>query len=299
MVPSVDGDFGRNPCGSKYSAFDAVNRAVWSRDALIFADADTWTDRGERNAISSVADEVRGEPILDVGVGAGRSTWLLRMLSPRYTAVDYTPEMVELCRRLHPDVDVRIGDARDLAEFADESFAFVTFSCNGIDAVDHEDRERVLAEFSRVLRPDGLVLFSTMDKDGADYLRPPWRPGDHRDMAHLVRFALALPRNMGRYRRSYVNWFRLRRRSADHSEWAIAPLAAHDYGLLVHYTTVREQARVMRRLGFDVVAMYSDRGEIIDQERSRAASVCFHTVARKRSSNRAQPIEGTASDQSG
>lgn len=280
------------------SVLDALNRQVWSRDAQIFVDADTWTDRGERNAMLSIADEVRGEPILDVGVGAGRSTWLLRMLSRRYTAVDYTPEMVEICARLHPGVDVRLGDARNLVDFADESFALVTFSCNGIDAVDHDDRDRVLSEFFRVLRPGGLILFSTMDKDGTDYLRPPWLPGPHRDLAHVIRFVLAAPRNLGRYRRTYANWFGLRRRGADHGEWAIAPLPAHDYGLLVHYTTVGEQARVLARLGFEVVAMYSDRGEIIEYGRPRTASVCFHTVARKRGSARKQGVQRERSHQS-
>lgn len=263
------------------TGLDDVNRRIWSRDAEIFAADDSWTDRGERNALLAIADEIRNQPLLDVGVGAGRSTWLLRLLSSRYVAVDYTPEMVELCRRIHPGVDVRVADARDLSQFADGSLGFVMFSCNGIDAVGHADRAEILREFFRVLRPGGLLLFSTMDRAGRAYLSPPWRLGPHRDLVHFGRFVALLPRNLKRYCRSYPNWFRLRRRSEDHGSWAIAPLSAHDYGLLIHYITVAEQARVVRELGYEVLDMYADNGQRIDPEEPREVGVCFHTVARR------------------
>ena len=40
------------------------------------------------------------------------------------------------------------------------------FSNNGIDAVDHEGRERILAEARRVLEPGGTFYYSTLNKDG-------------------------------------------------------------------------------------------------------------------------------------
>jgi SAM-dependent methyltransferase len=60
-----------------------------------------------------------------------------------------------------PDVRFLEGDARDLSMFDAASFDVVLFSFNGIDAVDHEDRRRILREVRRVLRPEGVFYFSS------------------------------------------------------------------------------------------------------------------------------------------
>lgn len=40
-----------------------------------------WIDTGERILVNRIADEVRSQPILDIGVGGGRTAWMLRPLS--------------------------------------------------------------------------------------------------------------------------------------------------------------------------------------------------------------------------
>lgn len=132
-------------------------------------------DLGERASLLSVASAVRETPILDVGAGGGRTTLLLRLLSDDYVAIDAAPNMVALFRQRYPDVDVRLGDARDLRDFATGTFGLVMFSNNGIDAVDHEDRARVLAEMSRVARPGGIVLYATHNLNGPSFDERPWR----------------------------------------------------------------------------------------------------------------------------
>ncbi len=221
------------------AAVESTNRRTWVRWAPAFAGADAWTDKGERNAVMSLADEVRGGRILDVGVGAGRTTWLLRLLSDRYVAIDYTPEMVDLARQNHPDVDIRLGDARLLGDFTDRWFDLVVFSCNGIDAVSHVDRALVLNELARVLRPGGLLILSTMNKDGNAYGEVPWRVGTATDpsrgsLFRALKVMTVLPRTLPGLPQSLLNWRHNRQRSEDHGDWGIAPLAAHHFGLLIH-----------------------------------------------------------------
>jgi SAM-dependent methyltransferase len=153
------------------TAQDRINQKAWrSRSARRrYGTASDWTDPGEAAAMAWLAEEVRGQPVLDVGVGGGRTVPLLRAVSDDYTAVDYMPEMVDLCRRNHPGVRVLQMDARDLSRFADRSFALVMFSFNGIDAVDYAGRLAILREFARVLRPGGVVLFSTHNRQGPSY----------------------------------------------------------------------------------------------------------------------------------
>jgi Methyltransferase domain len=85
-------------------AQDRINRTAWrTRSArYCYGSASDWTDPGEAAAIAWVADKVRDQPLLDVGVGGGRTVPFLTRISNDCTAVDYTPELVEICRRNHP-----------------------------------------------------------------------------------------------------------------------------------------------------------------------------------------------------
>src|SRR5688500_10454126 len=126
--------------------YDLRNKAVWGqrRSVAEYAAREGFVDEGERVLFGEVEPLVRGQPILDLGVGAGRTVPLLSPLASRYVALDYAPEMVDTCRARFPAIDVRVGDARDPSMFAGESFGLVAFSYNGIDAIDHEGRARVL-----------------------------------------------------------------------------------------------------------------------------------------------------------
>lgn len=99
-----------------------------------------------------------GMDVLDLGVGAGRTTPHLRRLGGRYVGIDVEPAMVAACRERFPDADVRVGDAADLSAFADASFDAVVFSFNGLDYVAR--RAACLAECHRVLRRGGVLLLS-------------------------------------------------------------------------------------------------------------------------------------------
>ncbi|MEP7053926.1 MAG: class I SAM-dependent methyltransferase [Actinomycetota bacterium] len=263
------------------AGFDAVNRPVWEATAgkhLI----DGWSDPGEMAALLSVSSAVRGQPILDLGVGAGRTVPLLRLLSDDYTAIDYTPEMVDLCRNKHPRVDVRVGDARDLSEFDDRSQGFVMFSLNGLDALDHQDRQLVLAEISRVLRPGGIVMFSTLNKDGPLFGCNPsnapgitWVPGsllpvDPSDDSSSPE---------GRLARAIVNWRRLRIVAVDADGWGLAVFAAFEFSLLAHFATVPAQVAELRSHGFEVLSIFPcDKREPIPVDEP-TDTLYFHVTA--------------------
>src|ERR1035437_7473419 len=106
------------------SSSDGNRRVYRGHDTVdLISRREGWIDAGERILVNRTADEVRTKPILDIGVGGGRTAWMLRPLSSDYVAVDYSPEMVEACRRQYAGLDVRVCDARDLSMFEDGSFA--------------------------------------------------------------------------------------------------------------------------------------------------------------------------------
>jgi SAM-dependent methyltransferase len=229
---------------------DQINRAAWRDPYSVqwYRRSQGWTDPGERAAIGAVAAAARDRPILDLGVGGGRTVPLLRAISRDYTAIDYTPELVEACRARYPDARVLHGDARDLSRFPEGSFELVVFSFNGIDSVSPDDRIAILREAHRVLCPGGAFLFSAHNREGpgqregfsfgVNLTRNPLKLA-----ARLVGRALHAPRSLRNYRRYAKLGY-------EGAGYAIANASAHDHGIVVHYVTLDHQLRQLAEAGF-------------------------------------------------
>jgi SAM-dependent methyltransferase len=117
----------------------------------------------EEKFLAQYASRIAEARVLDLGVGAGRTTRHLLPRSRSYRAIDYAPAMIEACRRKFPECGPEVfglGDARDLSAEPEQGYDLVLFSYNGLDMVDHSDRLRVLWEVRRVLSPNGLFFFS-------------------------------------------------------------------------------------------------------------------------------------------
>ena len=262
---------------------ERINRAAWESKANVkwFARLEGWTDPGEQAAFRCIADEVRGQPILDLGVGAGRTVPLLRQLSRDYTAVDYTPALVAACRKKYPDVTVLDGDARDLSRFADHTFKVVVFSFNGIDAVNPEDRRKVLTEVHRVLRSGGLFWFSAHNKRGPGHgegLR--FGVDKTRNPLKLFVRALRAVKNAPRAARNYRRFLRL---NEEKERYSIMNASAHNHGLLIHYITLEAQLDDLEKVGFAAAPLVFDnvRDRPFQRGDDTRHAWWLHYVARK------------------
>ncbi|MGH8900405.1 MAG: class I SAM-dependent methyltransferase [Egibacteraceae bacterium] len=99
--------------------------------------------------------------VLDLGVGTGRTAAALAQRAAVYIGLDYAEQMIATARERHPELDLRVGDATDLRDFADGAFDMVVFSYNGLDYL-HPDEARAqsLQEIRRVLAPAGVLLLA-------------------------------------------------------------------------------------------------------------------------------------------
>jgi ubiquinone/menaquinone biosynthesis C-methylase UbiE len=128
----------------------------------------------------------QGDAILDLGVGGGRTTPHLSRLASRYVGVDYAPRMVAACQRKFPQLEFLVADAANLALLHDRSFDSVVMAFNGMDAlVPSESRRRCLAEIHRVLRKDGVLIFSSHNPR-AIFSRPAWNPRKIEQIARML-----------------------------------------------------------------------------------------------------------------
>ena len=262
---------------------DQINRDAWRNPSAVrrYRNSEGWTDPGERAALGRVAAAAKDQPILDLGVGGGRTVPLLRAISRDYTAVDYTPELVEACKARYPDARVLHGDARDLSRFAAQSFQLAVFSFNGIDSVNADDRITILREVHRVLRPGGAFLFSAHNHEG-----PGPREGFSLGVyptrnplklaARLVQGALHAPQSLRNYRRYAKLGY-------EGSGYSIANASAHDHGILVHYTTLANQLHQLEVAGFrpEPLIFANVDGRLLSPGEDTRDVWWFHFVARK------------------
>jgi SAM-dependent methyltransferase len=136
--------------------------------------------RGELAILKRMRANLPNYEMLDLGVGAGRTTRAFASIAKSYVGVDFSPPMVDACVERFPGHDFRVADVRDLSSFADRHFDFILFSFNGVDCLAYEQRETVFREIHRVLRPGGFFAFSSHN---ASFLKP-------MPIADMVRLAL-------------------------------------------------------------------------------------------------------------
>jgi len=118
----------------------------------------------EEALLRRLGDRLQGMDMLDLGVGAGRTTAVFAPLVARYVGLDYAAEMVDRARARPGLTTVEllaVADARDLTRWHGRGFDLVLFSFNGIDYVDVPDRRRILDEVRRCLAENGTFAFGT------------------------------------------------------------------------------------------------------------------------------------------
>jgi SAM-dependent methyltransferase len=262
-------------------ALDQINQRAWnSRDASReFLRSESWIDPGEKAAFEQIADECRDQPLLDIGIGAGRTIPLMMQLSSNYTGIDYTAKLLDHARTRYPNLNLHHMDARDMMALQTDAFALTAFSCNGIDCVNYEDRVLILREMFRVTRPGGLVWFSSHNRDGFQdsvlKLLPRFTPNPLRYGWRTLRAIRKLPL-------ACYNYTRHARFHRNYEGYSIKTAAAHFFGILIIYTTLAEQRRQLESLGFVVEAVYGcGDGKRIGEDARTSDATWLHFIARK------------------
>lgn len=131
----------------------------WTQDVKRFRgiDPEVWK--------ASLVDQmmkkyIKGEAaVLEVGVGAGRWSAILQELAARLILTDISQKCLDLCRERFKQVDqIEYYFIKErLNGIADNSIDAV-WSCDVFVHLNPTDIERSLEDFSRILKPGGIVM---------------------------------------------------------------------------------------------------------------------------------------------
>ena len=194
--------------------------------------------------------------MLDIGVGAGRTTKHFQPRVADYVGIDVSAEMIDACRNRFPQLTAstfQVCDARDLSVFEDDSFDFILFSFNGIDYVSHDGRLRILAEVHRVGVSGAIFYFSSHNLQGFDRafdFKSQWSFNPIATYTNLVMLAILRVLNQP-----------LSPKQIKGLDYAIVKDESHNFSLETYYIRPQEQLNQLRE-NFTDIQVYSWRNDV-------------------------------------
>ena len=169
-----------------------------------------------------------------------------------------------------------------MAAFDVQSFALVTFACNGLGMVNQEDRLKILREVYHVMQPGGIFLFSSHNQHCPDHdagmVLPEFQLLPNTSLPKLARDFVQFAY------RTWVSWRNYRRLSKYDirtPEYSIINDRCHDYSVMTYYINLRNQRLQLESLGFqkDAEAYDLDGHRIPEDGDTTGSSIMY--LARK------------------
>ena len=194
--------------------------------------------------------------VLDIAIGAGRTTRALLPRAQRYVGFDFSAGMISLAKAYFPDADLRQLDMRNVPdEFAGDRFDAILISFNGIDYIPWEHRNSLLKALRKLLMPSGVLAFATHDLDSVNEnrgfriredLRPDWRELSSKPISGTKKL-MKLPFWVAR---ALPNYLRRRPLEKIYDGFAYVNDSGENYGLVTCYVSTARQIAVLERAGF-------------------------------------------------
>jgi SAM-dependent methyltransferase len=147
-------------------------------------------------------------------------------------------------------------DARDLSAYYGNDCDLVIFSLNGIDSVDHDDRNQIIEEARKVIAPDGVFFFSTHLIGSFTFKAP--LPHCGRD--NLLRFVYRCLNQMFAYVKVAWIYKSMPLNEIRNRNWAILGTSDQNFTMSIFHINPAFQVAAPEKLGFRTEAIINPSG---------------------------------------
>ena len=233
----------------------AVNHQLYSTPGVHRSYLSEVLEPSEAASLLRHQPQFAGKTVLDIGVGAGRTTRYLAPLAAHYEAVDYSPDMIGYMQRTMPEIHSQLGDFRDMNMFREATFDFIFATNNVLDNFSHEDRFKALREAHRVLKPGGLIILSSHNLRYSQALSGPsmdWSTNPVR-----------LARNAQKFLLSCRNHRRIRHLRETHPDHALLNDLGHQFAIIHYYATPETVVSQLQTCGFQISTIFDKQGQLV------------------------------------
>jgi SAM-dependent methyltransferase len=249
-----------------------LNTTAWGRGGYLWIYRRHWLRRAEAVLIERYREALAGD-VLELGCGGGRITGHLVPLARSLRGIDIAPDMVAHCRRAFPQSTFTQGDIRDLSGVKTASADVVVAGFNVIDVLNHEDRAAFLDEIHRIVRPEGLFIFSSHNLACVPLIKGP--------LQTLSRNPIRAANRVARLPRSLRNRRRLEPLQRFESDYAIVNDVANDYALLHYYIARDGEERELAAHSFEMIECLDLSGAVVGAGEDAYGCHELHYVARR------------------
>jgi SAM-dependent methyltransferase len=217
------------------------------------------------------SEALRGR-VLELGCGGGRLSGHLIALATSLHGMDIAADMVAHCRRTYPTATFSQGDLRDLSGWETAGWDAVVAGYAVVDVLGDGERRALLDEVHRLLRPGGILIFSSHNLAFAPLLRGPIHAISFDNPVSFASQIWRLPRSLRNHRR-LVQWERFE------ADYAILNNAAHDFSLLHYYISRDGQERQLGDHGFELLECVGMDGRVVQPGEPALAFPELHYAA--------------------
>ncbi|MCF6148949.1 MAG: class I SAM-dependent methyltransferase [Candidatus Kuenenia sp.] len=253
--------------------YGVINKRCYEKKRTVLEYALTALQIAEVMILIKYREHIANKHILDIGCGAGRTTLPLTRLSKHYIGIDFSLDMIKLCKEKFTDVTFIHLDARNMEIFEDETFDFILFSYNGLDSISHNDRLKSLKEIHRILKKNGIFVFSSHNRNyhlANSFPKMAFAPNP------CIQTKL-----FAKYLRSILNFLKYKGLEQFNDEYAIINDKAHDYALLTYYIDKNCQILQNKNMGFETIEIYDTSGKILNPGDEDNHSAWIYYVTKK------------------
>lgn len=254
-------------------SINSVNQATYTSEEGVNAYLNTSLQSPEISILVKYKDYYYSKSILDIGCGAGRTSFYFRNFTDKYVGVDYSESMINASKKCYPELEFQHCDARDLSRFNDNSFDFIIFSYNGIDYITNDDRLAVFKEIKRVLKDDGMFVFSTHNRNYSNIETTP--------SFQLSLNPINFIKNLIGYFNQLTNNSKLKNQNIETEDYAILNDSGNNYSLLTYYISKNKQIEQLNKIGLNTQEIFDMNGQALSEETNDSNDAWIYYVTTK------------------